>query len=159
MGCSIRNKEETFTKKNKDWLKGEFTILKVTSRPGRPKKLFQELSERSKRKTEELRNSVDVEVLTHATQVKLSASGKRNAAKIEIITSSKRATKYKRAYSVSQQGDKTGSQMTPTQALSLFVEANLSRSQYETIRNANKNYIPAIALYNEPKSNAIRIRS
>lgn len=148
------NKEENFTKKNKDWLQGAVTIPKVTSRSGRPKKLFEESSERSKRrKTEELRSSVDVEVLTHAAQVKLSASGKRDAAKIvkEIMSSPKRATKYKRAVSVSQQKDKTGSKMTPTQALLLFVEADLSRSQYETIRNANKKLYPCYSIIQRAK--------
>lgn len=148
------NKEQIFIKRNQDWLSGTFTIPKLTSRPGRPKKLFEESGERSKRqKTEELRSSVELNVLTHAAQIQLSASGKRDAAKIlkEIISSPKRATKYKRAFSECEKRDQTRTQMTPTQALSLFVEANLSKSQYEMIRNANKKIYPCYSIIQKAK--------
>ena len=60
---TAHKKEERFLKKNSDWLKGIFKILKVSSRAGRPTKTFQDLSKRSKRrrKTEDLHSNTDTE--------------------------------------------------------------------------------------------------
>ncbi|KAJ4452203.1 hypothetical protein ANN_03721 [Periplaneta americana] len=91
---------------------------------GRPQKSFGDSSERSKRrKTQGLRETVDTEELTFATQMKLRACGKPDASKVlkEITKSPKRATKYRKAYSSSLQ-EKRG-QLSPLQALSMFVEA------------------------------------
>ncbi|KAJ4444718.1 hypothetical protein ANN_06515 [Periplaneta americana] len=75
----------------------------------RPQKSFGDSSERSKRrKTQGLRETVDTEELTFATQMKLRACGKPDASKVlkEITKSPKRATKYWKAYSSSLQEKK-----------------------------------------------------
>lgn len=147
-------KKETFLKNNGNWLEGTFEIPKIVNRPGRPTKPFGGLSDRSKRrKTESLRSSTDVEVLTHAAQLKLGTSGKRDAAQVlkELTTSPKRATKYKRAFAKTQQMGKERMQMAPLQALSLFVEAGLSRSQYEIIRNSQKKLYPCYSFLQRAK--------
>ena len=150
--ATAHKKEDRFLKKNSDWLKGTFTIPKVVSRAGRPTKTFQELSERSKRrKTEDLRSNTETTVLTYAAQVKLGTTGRREASKIlkEITSSPKRAGKYKRAYSISLQEDKT--QLTTLNALAMFVEAGLSRRQYEIIRNSNKKIYPCYSVLQKAK--------
>ena len=71
--------------------------------------MFSKLSDRSKtRTTAALRSAVDVEVLTHAAQVKLRSCGKRDASQVlkDISMSPKRATKYKRALAMRQQDEK-----------------------------------------------------
>ncbi|KAJ4430054.1 hypothetical protein ANN_22262 [Periplaneta americana] len=83
----------------------------ATTAFGRPQKSFSDSSERSKtRKTQGLRETVDTEELTFATQMKLRACGKPDASKVlkEITKSPKRATKYRKAYSSSLQ-EKEGS--------------------------------------------------
>lgn len=147
-----RKTEDKFIKQNCAWLEGTFTIPKVVNRPGRPTKTFQELCERSKRRrTEDLRSTTDTEVLTYAAQVKLGATGQRDASKIikEITSSPKRAGKYKRAYSITLQEDKT--QLTTLSALAMFVEAGLSRRQYEIIRNTNKKLYPCYSVLQKAK--------
>ncbi|KAJ4443298.1 hypothetical protein ANN_04966 [Periplaneta americana] len=94
---------------------------------GRLQKSFRDSIERSKtRKTQGLRETVDTEELTFATQMKLRACGKPDASKVlkEITKSPKRATKYRKAYSSSLQ-EKRG-QLSPLQALSMFVEAGMN---------------------------------
>lgn len=43
-------------------------------------------------------------------------------------------------------------QLTPLSALSVFVEANLSRRQYEIIRSASKNLYPSYSILQKAKS-------
>jgi hypothetical protein len=60
-------KKETFISKNNVWLAGTLAIPRVANRPGRPQKQFSDASDRSKRReTEDVRNSMDVELLIHA---------------------------------------------------------------------------------------------
>jgi hypothetical protein len=60
-------KKETFITKNNVWLAGTLAIPRVANRPGRPQKQFSDASDRSKRReTEDVRNSMDVELLIHA---------------------------------------------------------------------------------------------
>lgn len=133
-------------KNNDTWLEGTFEILPTVITPlgsARPIKTFENSSERSKRhKTEELRRTIDTEQLTFVTQMKLRAEGKTDASRIikDIIKSPKRATKYRKAYSGNL--EEMPAQMTPVQALSMFVEAGLSRRQYEIIRNGNRKFYP-----------------
>ncbi|XP_069685850.1 uncharacterized protein [Periplaneta americana] len=119
---------------------------------GRPQKSFGDSSERSKRrKTQGLRETVDTEELTFATQMKLRACGKPDASKVlkEITKSPKRATKYRKAYSSSLQ-EKRG-QLSPLQALSMFVEAGLSRRQYEIVRASDKTLYPCYSVLQKAK--------
>ncbi|KAK9732328.1 dsRNA-gated channel SID-1 [Popillia japonica] len=113
---------ETFIKKYETWLYGSFKLpctVPLTS-SGQPVKSFHESSERTKRrKTEALREDVDCEELVFAAKTKLSESPGR-------------ATKYKKAYSKSIIEEKE--KLSPLEALSRFVEAGLSRRQYDIMR-------------------------
>jgi len=106
---TAHKKEDSFIAKNSAWLEGTFTILTIVRRPGRPKNMFSKASDRSKRRTTEaLMSAVDVEVLTHAAQVKLRSCGKKDASQVlkDISMSPKRATKYQRAFAMRQQDEK-----------------------------------------------------
>ena len=83
--------------------------------------------------------------------MKLRAAGKRDASKIiqEILKSPNRATKYRKAYSNSF--EKQREQLTPLSALAMFVEASLSRRQYEIIRWCNKAFYPCYTLLQNAK--------
>jgi len=138
---TAHKKEDSFIAKNSAWLEGTFTILTIVHRPGRPKKIFSKAGDRTKRRTTEaLRSAVEVEVLTHAAQVKLRSCGKRDASQVlkDISMAPKRATKYKRAFVMRQQDEKAQTKMTPVSALAIFVEAGRSRRQYEIIRSTHK---------------------
>lgn len=150
-----RNKAR-FLKENKQWLQGTFEMpnQKRTIVGGRPSKPFCELSERSKRrKTADLRKVVDKEVIVHAAKTTLHTSGNKNVSNLlaEITKSPKRAKKYKTAYLKSMQGEE--SQLTPLKALSLFVEADLSRRQYEIIRSSKKKIYPSYSILQKAKNN------
>lgn len=122
-------------------------------RPGRPRKSFGESSDRTKRrKTEEIRSNLDEEVIVHAAQVELRKSGRRNTSDIlkESTNSATRATKYKRAFSEARKKEETCT-LTPLQALAMFVEADLTRLQYEIIRNTNKKFFPCYSILQEKK--------
>lgn len=144
-----------FITDNATWLQGTFEIPNVSlpqKRTGRPSKTFDELSDRNKRKkTSELRSTVSEAVLVHATKTSLETSGHRNASRLlsEIMKSPKRAKKYKQAYSKCLQASDT--QLSPFRALSMFVEADLSRRQYEIVRNTNKKYYPCYSLIQKEK--------
>ncbi|CAG4918412.1 unnamed protein product [Colias eurytheme] len=145
-------KEDIFLKTNHSWLEGTFEIPTISqNRPGRPCKLFKQSSDLSldclllvltkRRKTEEIRSVVAQDVIIHAAQVELRKSGKRDASEIlkEITSTPTRASKYKKAFSKSTR-EKTS--LTPIQALLMFVEADLTRRQYEIVRNSNKKFFP-----------------
>ncbi|GBP20049.1 hypothetical protein EVAR_13817_1 [Eumeta japonica] len=108
-------------------------IQRTLSR-GRPKKTFAESSERSKRrKTEELRLQ-DVEKLSYATHMVLRASGKSDASKVvkDLTKSPTRARKYRSAFRKSNKEERQ--QLSSLGALSMYVEAGLTRTQYEIVR-------------------------
>lgn len=140
-----QRKEDIFLKSNQSWLNGTFEIpIQAQIRPGRPSKSFEELSERSKRrKTEVVRSAADDSTIIHAAQSTLRAKGLRNASEIlkEITKSPTRATKYRKAYKSSSESDKHNV-LTPQEALEMFVEADLTRQQYEIIRKTNKSLYP-----------------
>lgn len=130
-----------FSKKNQSWLEGsiEFPINRVDSRRGRPSTDFSDSSERSKRrKTEGLRSQFSSEELSYGAQMEFRRESKVHAATVikDIVFSTpKRASKYKEAYK------KAGSVVRPfthDEALSLTVEAKLTKFQYNVIRNAAK---------------------
>ncbi len=75
---SVANKkEDVFFKKNCDQLNDTFEIPKLVNRLGRPK-----ISEMSERRTEDLRQTANSEVLTSATRVTLGFVGEKHASKI-----------------------------------------------------------------------------
>lgn len=143
-----------FLGKNATWLQGTFQLPQVTVRPGRPQKSFDECSERSKRrKTEEVRSEVDLKILSHATHSQLYAAGHRNASRVvkEITRAPHLATKYKQL--LSDDHGKTYTKLSTVQALAMFVEANLSRRQYEIIRHSHKKMYPSYTLLQQEKNN------
>lgn len=138
-------KEDVFLKMNESWLDGTFELPTQTLlRPGRPAKSFEDSSERSKRrKTEELRSNTADELLIHAAQTTLRQQGHRNASNMlkEITNTPTLAGKYKKA-SQAQDCKECITPLTPLQALTMFVEADLTKRQYEIIRNTNKALYP-----------------
>jgi hypothetical protein len=115
--------------------------------------MFGKASDRTKRKTTEaLRSAVDVKVLTRAAQVKLRSCGKRGVSQVlkDITMSPKWATKYKGIFATRQQEEKAEIK-TPVRALDMFVEAGLSRRQYEIIRSTHKHIYPSYSLPQKAK--------
>lgn len=146
--------EARFLHNNDEWLKNTFEIQRAQPKSsGRPSKPFNELSERSKRrKTETLRITADNDMLIHAAQTNLQTSGKKDASSIlkQIMNSPTRATKLKKAYKTVQ--DDKEKKLTPLSALSVFVEADLTRRQYEIIRSASKKLFPSYSILQKAKS-------
>lgn len=99
-------------------------------------KSFIECSDQSKRrKTTELRLNHSFDELTYAAQMSLRASGKRTEAKQiqELINPNTSTTNYL----------PESRMLTNEQALSLMMEAQLSRRQYNIIRNYAKDVFPS----------------
>lgn len=103
---------------------------------GRPIKPFDDCSDQSKRrKTAELRHNHSTEELTYAAQMSLRASGKRNEAKkVQELVSPN--TSFERSVPECRK-------LTNEQALSLMMEAQLSRRQYNIVRNYAKDVFPS----------------
>lgn len=137
--------------RKKSWLDGYITIIKKnyndssdssikkkTGKRGRPFKPFNESSSRSKRrKTKELRENIGLQQMQFATQMKLRAAGKTDAAKVtkDLALSPNRATKYRRGFKT---WDHTEQQVPVEKALALMVDAGLSKNQYELIKSVTK---------------------
>lgn len=104
---------------------------------GRPTALFLSSSDRTKRrKTEELRSSFSPEELTYAAQMQFRSEGhleKAEVIKNVAFSTPTRASKYKKAISAIKVQP-----FSPDQALSIFVEAKLTKFQYNVIRDAAK---------------------
>lgn len=138
--------EERFLESNKDWLDASisFPVYKNQLKRGRPEKSFESSSERSKRqKTKKLRDSTSASVLTYATQMALRSEGQPQASKVLqsiTTTSPKRASKYIKAYKRSLEPQQ---RMSGADALSILVEAKLSRYQYGIIRSSAPEKFPS----------------
>src|ERR1700712_4908223 len=85
--------------------------------------------------------------------MKLRESGKTDASKVvkDLTKSHRRATKYVTAMKRSQNEQEQPSQLSPLQALSMFIEAGLTKAQYEIIRNTNKRFFPCYSLVQKAK--------
>lgn len=142
--ASSRN-YQAFQNKNQSWLeiRIEFPCnpepFAIRKRSGRPPADFSGISERSKRrKTEALRSQFSPQELSYAAQMQLRAEGKLDSAAVMkdiVFSTPKRATKYKEAYA------KISQSVIPyssDKALSIVVEAKLTKFQYNIIRNAAK---------------------
>lgn len=144
---TAKRREDLFLTQNQAWLEGTFEIpCETIHRQGRPNKLFAESSERTKRrKTEEIRATVDDDIIVHAAQVCLQTGGKRDASKVlkEITNSPTRATKYKKCCNKESESI---APLSPFEALQMFVEADLTRRQYEIIRATNPRHYPCYDL-------------
>lgn len=155
---NAHRKAELFLKKYDTWLQGTFKIPRAKRRrsSGRPTKSFEESSERSKRrKTEDVRGVVDNDVLIAAAQTSLQNTGQRLASSIlkDITNSPQTAQSYHEAYKMCEQSKNQAqsAQLDLTAALSMFVEADLSRRQYNLIRDTNKKFYPSYKLLQQAK--------
>lgn len=130
--------DERFLQNNQSWLDASISfLLKKETKRGRPETSFDFCSERTKRlKTKDLRETNSLSALAYATQMSLRAQGNPQASKIvkEITTlSPERANKYKEAYKKSLEPQKV-SMNSGEDALSVLVDAKLSRNKYEIVR-------------------------
>lgn len=127
-----KEKQRFFLKRYDKWLKGYIQLRRavVEKGPGRPNKPFTLSSGRSKRrKTEELRETNSQE-LYYAASSKLFKKGGRAASKLvtDLARDPKRAKEFLKP--------QLNNNLTPQEALKMFVEAELSRHQYEVIRKS-----------------------
>ncbi|KAL4709220.1 hypothetical protein ACJJTC_010520 [Scirpophaga incertulas] len=142
-----------FEENNTTWLKSTITLPSAGVSPGRPQKSFEDSSERSKRRrTEDLR-SKDVVELTYATHMKLRHVGKVAASKVvkDLSKSPQRAKKYVKAFKKSTERQDQPRQLSPLQALSMFTEAELTKAQYERVRETNPNFFPCYSVLQKVK--------
>jgi len=147
--------EERFIIENKNWLNAsiKFVSLNNQNNRGRPVVAFEMSSERNKRKiTQELRNNTSVNVLGHATQMSLRASGQVEAAKLlkEITTSTPtRASRYRKVFK--KQSEQAPKKLSGEDALAVIVDAKLSRHQYNIIRMSAPDKFPSYKVVQESK--------
>lgn len=144
--AASRNKT-TFENKNSDWLNTEleFSAAVIQSPEttallkGRPSTEFLASSERSKRrKTEQVRLDRSAEELAYAAQMQFRSEGKMDAAEIiknVAFSTPTRASKYKEALKKESEVP-----FSADEALSLFVEAKLTKFQYNLIRSSAKSH-------------------
>lgn len=153
---AAKRTEDKFLTMNRDWLQGTISMTrKKISSVGRPSKDFEDLSERSKRrKTEPFRKEMTAPELLYASQMVLRQSGNIGGALVvkDIITSPKRGDKYRKALQESNKSDIAARSMTPTQALSIFVEAALTRIQYEIVRTSDRKLYPCYTILQKAKN-------
>lgn len=111
---------------------------------GRPTKSFDESSDRRKRqKTENLRTTYSSDELSFAAQMSLRSSGKVKASKIlrdVTATSPTRPKKYQEAYK--RFCSPPTKQLTGTEALAMCIDGQLTRFQYNIIREHDKRRFP-----------------
>ena len=162
-------KEERFLCKNEKWLTSSIQLQKfsaeVTHKQGRPTKPFENLSDRSKRrKTSEIRSQIPPEELVFAAGVSQRTAGNTDASVMikEITASPNRASKIRSSYNLSQKQISV-KKHTPQEALSIFVEGDFTRRQWEILYNANKSIYPCYSLLQKakkdcyPKEEAIQV--
>ncbi|KAH9642116.1 hypothetical protein HF086_007426 [Spodoptera exigua] len=86
------------------------------------------------------------------------AAGHGDAAKVmkDMTLTPTRAKKYRTRYNSTQNEVK---KRTPSEALAIFVEADLTRKQYEVIHAANKNIYLCYSLIKRQRKTAIHVKS
>lgn len=151
---SSRNKT-TFEKKHHVWLQRKFDItmksqlnapevinLNTNNGPGRPSKDFELSSIRSKqRKVKYLTDTVPPNELLFATKTKLNKTGKRAAADLLSLCtehSPNRPVNIRNVYRESLTDAKKPVPMTPDEALALFINCDLSKTSYLSLRAESK---------------------
>lgn len=156
--AACRKREKLF-ENNRKWLEEEVTLplLSHSSTPkkvGRPATEFALCSERSKRrKTEPLRTEYSSGEIAYAAQMSLREKGQVDAAAVlnEVVFSTPtRAQKYRKSYKDSSTKEH---QLSSDEALSVLVEAKLTRHQYSVIRGQAKNRFPSYKIIQEAKKN------
>lgn len=141
-----------FLKKNGSWLKEKviFIIVPKTfigvsegkSVVGRPRKLFENSCEKSKRrKLKALIETNTSQELALAAQVSLWSTGRRDAAQIvkDITNNSpQRASKIKKSYA--SNGSKLPIKLSPDEALAFLIDKNMTKDQYISTRKICKDH-------------------
>lgn len=148
---NVHRIKERFLEQNKLWLDSSVGFINYRKRPhadtlsGRPETTFNECSDRSKRrKTQDLRKTFTHDELAFATQMNLRQVGQLEAAKLikEVTqTSPTRALKYRRAFKAKQQHIKE-ERISAEEALSMIMDAKLTRHQYNIVRSKAKKVFP-----------------
>lgn len=155
-----RRIKAAFETNNREWLNGTITLETMLPSPtsaGRPVKSFVTSSERSKRrKTVQLRSEISSETLTYATQMKLRETGEVHAAHVikDLTKSPTRAAKYRRAF---QKRDilQHKEQISPLEALYMFIQAGMTRDDYEIVRSIRKSLYPCYSIIQKAKSECL----
>lgn len=134
--------------KNQKWLDTSISFPNYTissKKVSRPQMTFGASSERTKRqKTESLRKNFLLEELSFATHMSLRSAGQVEASNVvkEVTqTTPTRATKYRTAFKNYSAPKKR--QLTGAEALAMCVEAQLTRHQYNIIREQDKDRFPS----------------
>ncbi|XP_047027502.1 uncharacterized protein LOC124635616 [Helicoverpa zea] len=150
---AAQKNKKRFEEKNATWLRDTITLPSAGVSPGRPQKSFEESSERSK--TEDLR-SKDLAELTYATQMQLRQAGKVEASKVvkDLTKSPRRAKKYIKAFKESVEKQDQPRQLSPLQALSMFTEAELTKTQYQRVRETNPIFFPCYSIVQKAKKDS-----
>lgn len=147
-------KECRFRKINEQWLKTKISLpVWQHNKPGRPHKELQECSERSKRrKTENVRSEISHEELTYAAVMSERAAGNNDLSEIikQASVTPTRATKFRKIITSAEKCLKSG-KLSATKALIKFVEADLTRKQYNVIRNGLEDIYPCYSLLQREK--------
>lgn len=89
-----------------------------------------------------MREQVPAEELTYAVQMSQRAKGNKDASKIikDMTLSPTRATKFRKAISTANK------KYSPSEALSIFVEGDFTRRQWEIIHSANSSVFPCYSI-------------
>lgn len=146
-----RRTEKLFLQQNANWLNTSISFVppkQIPKKRGRKNLSFEECKGNTKaKKCKEIRDSIPLPVLCHATQMSLRASGQIHASQIvkEIVSSPTIATQYKKGCkNVSQQ-------LSAEEALTVLVDAKLTRSQYNIIRKATPEKFPSYTIVQQAK--------
>ena len=145
--------EERFLIRHAEWLKGTITLPEFgSSSSGRPQIEFKDSAERSKRrKTEEIRKQYPKEAIAFAAAMSQRAAGNNDGANlIKIVSASPRKARICKQ-SLSNSEKDTVKKHSPDEALAHFINAELTRKQYEVIHDANKNVYPCYTLIKDAK--------
>lgn len=135
--------EKLFLASNEAWLLGKtrFGVEPKKVSPGRPAKNFEDCTESAKRKkVRKLVTSASKQELAYATRLSMHASGQRHAADIvkQVSTCSpERATRLKKNL---RMNTKLPKKMTPDQALAIFVDTKMTKTQYNRIKENSKQF-------------------
>lgn len=155
--CRVKEK---FFRDNKEWLDKSLSFPRfqkqteatMKMKRGRPHIPFESCSERSKRlRAKQLRDSSSTSSLVFATCMGLRSEGQIQASKVlkNITTSPNRAIKYQNAYKKSVKPQQQ--LLSGENALSVLIDAKLSREQYNVIRRSAPEKFPSYKIVQEAK--------
>lgn len=141
---------DRFLVKNDNWLNGAFVFEKTdvieeepqpSTSSGRPKQLFSEIGDRAKRKrAAKLSSAFEAEELTYAAKKSLKEQGQHSASKLiseALFTTPTRAEKIRSTW-LQRKRLKNVAPFSEDEAVSLMIEAKLSKHQYSLIRREAK---------------------